>query len=134
MVRPAGSSSLQYRQRSPALATTARDPIGERESLIRDGVGDGAGRGTGAAAALDAVGAGGGTVTGAVANGVSAVARIASTARGVLSSSGPASSDRSAPGERATVDVANCLNAVGSGFLLASSERSRSRMVSSTIR
>jgi hypothetical protein len=39
IVRPAGSSSLQYRHRSPALATTARDPIGEGESLSRVGVG-----------------------------------------------------------------------------------------------
>ncbi|HWJ15693.1 MAG TPA: hypothetical protein VNS10_18265, partial [Gemmatimonadaceae bacterium] len=49
IVRPAGSSSLQYRHRSPALATTAREPIGEREVLTRGegeaDSGDGAGRG-----------------------------------------------------------------------------------------
>src|SRR5512142_1659637 len=96
--RPGGSSSLHAVQRSPLCGTTTRGPVGVR--VVRGAsIDDGA---------VDLT-AGVGTSVGRC---------------GVVASDGPASRPLNAVGESDTFAAANCLNAVGSGLVVASSARS----------
>jgi len=129
----------------PTIGTTGFDVRGVAGidwtgALAREALGVGA---AGAAAGANGVAAGGagggGAGRGAGGGGCvarSAVALVAGT--GAIndpadSSPRPTAKLRSAAGEIATRAVANCLNALGSGFTDANSARSASRIGSSTI-
>src|SRR5215467_14778165 len=125
IVRPAGSTSLQERHRSPACGTTDRRVMGGSGSGAEGDAATGAATGVGVRVAGDRSWTGRSAVRVTVA--------LGRLDRGGPSS-GPIARLCSADGDSVMDADANFLNALGSGLVDASSAHSASRMRSSTIR